>query len=149
MILYALMILGLSCLLTAILVQLFRPIAKRFDWVDQPNARKLHQVATPLVGGISIFIAFFLVLLMLPVSLDVYRYFILGSFLLIFTGLVDDIYDISAKIRLLVQVACALLVVIPNHLVIQRLGYIGLHRMVVLPYEIGNHVGNHIYCWLY
>ncbi|MDF5410070.1 undecaprenyl-phosphate alpha-N-acetylglucosaminyl 1-phosphate transferase, partial [Vibrio parahaemolyticus] len=33
---------------------LMRKVAKKIGLVDKPNARKLHQGAVPLVGGISI-----------------------------------------------------------------------------------------------
>lgn len=32
---------------------LLRKVAKKIGLVDKPNARKLHQGAVPLVGGIS------------------------------------------------------------------------------------------------
>jgi UDP-GlcNAc:undecaprenyl-phosphate GlcNAc-1-phosphate transferase len=35
------------------------PIAKRFDFVDRPSARKTHARPTPLGGGIAIFLAIF------------------------------------------------------------------------------------------
>ncbi|PST85906.1 undecaprenyl-phosphate alpha-N-acetylglucosaminyl 1-phosphate transferase [Photobacterium sp. NCIMB 13483] len=103
---------------------IMRKVAKRIGLVDKPNARKHHQGVIPLVGGISVFIAFSIAaLLILPVNLTLLLY--LGcSLILLVVGVVDDYFDISFKIRLVVQAGIALAMIIFGGLSLDNLGYL-------------------------
>ncbi|HVO68777.1 MAG TPA: MraY family glycosyltransferase, partial [Aggregatilineaceae bacterium] len=46
------------------LTPLTRQLARRFGIVDKPSARKVHQVPTPLMGGLAIYGAFMIALLL-------------------------------------------------------------------------------------
>jgi len=48
----------LSMSISFTLTPIFSRIAQRFDFMDRPNSRKLHEEATPLLGGAAVFIAF-------------------------------------------------------------------------------------------
>lgn len=84
------------------------------QWVDQPNERKLHKQAIPTMGGMAIIAA----TLIIGIGLLVFQEFsygvlsiIVGIIVLTITGMIDDLKDISAKKRLIVQFAVAALVV--------------------------------------
>jgi UDP-GlcNAc:undecaprenyl-phosphate/decaprenyl-phosphate GlcNAc-1-phosphate transferase len=83
---------------------LARKVAKRIGLVDKPNFRKRHQGLIPLVGGISVYagICFTFFYRRLPHSPRSDLYLICAG-LLVFVGALDDRYDISVKIRALVQ----------------------------------------------
>ena len=49
-----------SLILSLILTPLFRKLALRFSFLDKPEERKLHSEAKPLLGGIAIYLAFVL-----------------------------------------------------------------------------------------
>lgn len=51
-------ILCFSFILSVILTPLFRKLAIRFSFLDNPEERKLHSEAKPLLGGIAIYLAF-------------------------------------------------------------------------------------------
>lgn len=105
------MILELTFIFLSATVILFllRKIAKKIGLVDKPNARKLHQGAVPLVGGISTCIVLTLFLALRP---DLIRYSGLFMFTIVsltFVGALDDKFDLSVKVRILVQTLLSIL----------------------------------------
>jgi len=80
---------------------LYRP-AKNFGLVDTPKGRKKHKTLVPLVGGPAIFLS-------IAISFYVWGFpqeFIgvaISATALLILGILDDIKDISAKFRLLIQ----------------------------------------------
>ncbi len=49
-------ILPITTAATALLIMLLTPLAHKTKLVDLPSQRKIHDSATPLVGGLAIFI---------------------------------------------------------------------------------------------
>ncbi|GAB6264355.1 UDP-N-acetylglucosamine--undecaprenyl-phosphate N-acetylglucosaminephosphotransferase [Photobacterium sp. R1] len=82
---------------------LLRKVAKRVGLVDQPNARKLHDGAVPLVGGLAICITLAQFLYYSPSILDDAGLYTLCIVILTVVGALDDKFDVSFKIRLLIQ----------------------------------------------
>jgi UDP-GlcNAc:undecaprenyl-phosphate/decaprenyl-phosphate GlcNAc-1-phosphate transferase len=89
--------------LTCLLLFYLRPVARRIELVDRPGARKHHTTAVPLIGGISISIAFFLSLLLFDVPFGHFRllFFCLAAILVV--GVLDDLKDIQPIVKLLCQ----------------------------------------------
>jgi len=80
-------------------------LAWRLRLLDLPDHRKRHDVATPCVGGLALY----LTLLTLTISGRFEPFFqslVLSTGLIVLVGLVDDIKGLSAKVRLSIQ-ACA------------------------------------------
>ena len=96
-----------TALIAYFIVPLAIRIAPRIDAIDEPDQRKVHQVAMPRVGGIAIFLAFFLsVLIFIPKSAQV-NGLIIGTVIIFITGLLDDIYGLPAWVKLLAQILAA------------------------------------------
>ncbi|MCZ6634503.1 MAG: MraY family glycosyltransferase [bacterium] len=99
-------ILILSWCITFALMPLIRRLAFRLDAVDHPGGRKTHEQSTPLMGGTAIFIGFALVLLF---AQDILHFtpelkgVALAGTLIFVIGLLDDIWGLSARIRLISQ----------------------------------------------
>ncbi|MEZ9713359.1 UDP-N-acetylglucosamine--undecaprenyl-phosphate N-acetylglucosaminephosphotransferase [Vibrio cyclitrophicus] len=82
---------------------LMRKVAKAVGLVDKPNERKLHNGAIPLVGGISISLSISQYLVTHPNVIPHSEVFLASIAALIVIGALDDKFDISFKIRLIVQ----------------------------------------------
>lgn len=85
------------------------PFVRRFAlWqqvLDQPSARKVHRVATPLLGGAAVYLAFAVtVLANFHFSLAL-KGVALGAFMVVAVGVLDDILDLPAWVKLAGQVA--------------------------------------------
>ncbi len=88
---------------------------KKRKWLDDPKGKKeakiIHKVAVPRGGGIPIFLGI-LVSCWLFLPIDKHLIGILsGALILLILGILDDIYDINPKIRLLGGFLASLLVV--------------------------------------
>ncbi|CAH1543625.1 Undecaprenyl-phosphate alpha-N-acetylglucosaminyl 1-phosphate transferase [Vibrio jasicida] len=82
---------------------LMRKVAKKIGLVDKPNARKLHDGAVPLVGGVSICLVLVQYLTFKPDTIEHSWLYILCICTLTIIGAVDDKIDLSFKIRMGVQ----------------------------------------------
>ncbi len=105
----------------AFLITLFMtPLSKKFAFkigaVAVPNERSMHQEPMPLAGGTAIVLGFAItVTLLAPIMKDFhiqnYIGLIIGSILITFVGLLDDVYNLNARIKLFFQILAALIVV--------------------------------------
>lgn len=94
-----------------ILTYLVKYFAIKNSLVAQINERSSHTVPTPHGGGIAIALIWFVGLIYLYVNStldDTLFYALLLGALLSIVSYMDDLYELSAKIRLLVQVGVAL-----------------------------------------
>lgn len=101
----------IGLLITYLCIYLLEPVASHIGLVDMPGGRKKHAQATPLIGGISIFIGFMFALLCLNISLGPYRGLFAGSAILILLGVLDDFHELSPRIRLIGQCVASLLLI--------------------------------------
>jgi UDP-GlcNAc:undecaprenyl-phosphate GlcNAc-1-phosphate transferase len=98
-----------------------KALAFRIGAVDRPNARKVHTRIMPRLGGLSIYASFMIglaaLLPFLPDSLlgkyD-WRFIaalMTGGTIIVLIGALDDRFELSAKVKLLGQIAAACVVV--------------------------------------
>jgi len=103
----------LICFIASILLTpLVKKMAIKIGATDQPNNRKVHQTTMPRLGGLAIFVSYLIgFLILMPES--PYKYPILiGSFVIILTGFIDDMFEIAARWKLLGQIIAALIVIL-------------------------------------
>lgn len=97
-----------SCILSLILTPIVRIIALKLNIVDIPNQRKVHKKPIPRIGGLAIYISFIIgVLLNYRLLNNHLRGFILGSIIIAICGILDDIYSLSYRTKLLFQTIAA------------------------------------------
>ncbi len=125
---FMLYIAAMICFLVSILITpIVIKLAIKIGATDQPNKRKVHSKVMPRLGGLAIFVSFIVGFLILQPD-SVYKWpIIIGSIIIIITGILDDLFELSAKWKLLGQLAAAL-VVIFNGVDVE---------MVNLPFGIG------------
>ncbi|MEP6986162.1 MAG: MraY family glycosyltransferase, partial [Chloroflexota bacterium] len=87
-----------------------RQIAMRLGVVDKPNQRKIHQDHKPMMGGLAIYGALVLSLLLFspPQHLKELGAILTGAALLAVVGLLDDRYNLGIRIRLVAMVVASL-----------------------------------------
>ncbi len=101
---------------------LFIRLARKIQLVDKPNARKLHDGAVPLVGGISSTSIISLFLLFTPDLMPNTYLYIACIAVLAVMGAIDDKFDISFKIRMSIQAILCLVVIFYGGISIENLG---------------------------
>lgn len=90
-----------------------RLLAYRIGAIDVPtDARRMHRKPMPRIGGLAIFVAFFIASLVFC-DHDPHIYAIwVGGAMLVGLGILDDILRLSAVVKLIVQLAAAAIAVI-------------------------------------
>ena len=98
-----------------LLTPLVKRLAFRLGAVDAPNYRKVHARIMPRLGGLAIYCAFIIGFFFLKFMTDFksdYAYAILiAATIIVITGIIDDMREISAKAKMLGQLAAACIVV--------------------------------------
>ncbi len=111
----------LSFIVTVVFMFALRPVAVAVGLVDIPGGRKRHDVPVPIIGGIamSIGLGFGTTLVDHP---EFWNPALLGVYLLVVVGTIDDRFDLPANVRLIAQSCAALLVVLASNMVVTSLG---------------------------
>lgn len=84
-----------------------RKLAFLIGAVDKPDARKVHSRIMPRLGGLAIYLAFTLAVLLLEPMSEKVIGLLVGGTIMMFVGFVDDIKSISPRIKLLGQIVAA------------------------------------------
>lgn len=104
---YAVVALLLSLIITPSVIKL----AFRFGAVDRPNARKVHEKIMPRMGGLAIFAAFILPTLYALRFNHQFIGLIVGSLVILVLGIVDDLRELSPKVKLAGQLVAAVILI--------------------------------------
>ncbi|AGK55725.1 glycosyl transferase family protein [Bacillus sp. 1NLA3E] len=105
------------------LTPLIKKLAFKIGATDKPNQRKVHQKIMPRLGGLAIYISFILGIVIIRPNLNfnlpllhpndyVHLAILLGSLIIIITGAIDDVKEISPRVKLLGQILASLVVII-------------------------------------
>ena len=106
---------GVSLLLSFALIPLIILICKKFSIYDEVDPRKLHKGSIPRLGGIAVFLSFFIVALiysrifMKGEMIKVWPILVGGAIILI-AGILDDLLNLPAKLKFVVQAVAAFIV---------------------------------------
>jgi len=105
---------------TAVATPLVRALAEHKGWLAMPDARKVHTVATPDVGGLAMFVGF-LAAFLVASQMDRFSPLfdgnseplgvVLAALVILLVGTRDDIKEVSAPARVLSTVVSALVLV--------------------------------------
>ena len=101
-----------SFLLSYLFTPAVRVLSYKLNAVDIPkDNRRMHNKPMPLIGGLAIFLSFMITtLIFTDVSAEMTALWV-GGLILIILGILDDIYNINAWIKLAVQIIVALVVI--------------------------------------
>lgn len=107
------------------LTPIVRVLAFKLHVTDVPkDSRRMHKKEMPLMGGLAIFAAFVIgVLVFCDIDRKVIG-FLLGALLITLTGIIDDKYEMPAILKLLMQIAAALIAVFSG-LQIEMINFFG------------------------
>ena len=107
--------LGMALILTPVVIA----FARRTGALDKPDARKVHVRPIPRIGGIGIYAAFMVSILVQLVFVELTPEFMMsliglmvGGTIIVAIGIIDDYCDLPAKVKLLGQILAEVVLVV-------------------------------------
>lgn len=101
-------------------------LASKIGAIDKPNERKVHSKVMPRIGGLAIFLGVVAGYFTGGLHHQNLTAITLGAFIVVIVGVLDDIRELSAKVKLVGQLLAAILVAVSgltiDHLSIPFIG---------------------------
>jgi UDP-N-acetylmuramyl pentapeptide phosphotransferase/UDP-N-acetylglucosamine-1-phosphate transferase len=107
-------------------------IARAKKLFEDFDDRKIHTQLVPPLGGVAIFIGFILstVITSYDLSFDSLKFIFAGVVLMLFIGLKDDLMNISARTKLIVELfACFIIIVLGDVRISNFQGILGIYEI--------------------
>ena len=104
-----------------------KKVANHVGALDIPNERKVHKVPIPRLGGLGIYMGFLLGYILFGTMSLRMNAILIGSFIIIVTGIVDDIKPIPAKVKFLFQIIAASVVAFYGKILLSDLSAFGFY----------------------
>jgi UDP-GlcNAc:undecaprenyl-phosphate GlcNAc-1-phosphate transferase len=98
-----------AAVLAWLLVPLAERLARRIGAVDYPKERSLHQVPTPKLGGLAILAGVLVAGALFLPTVPETRAILIGAAFIALVGVVDDVFELPAGVKLLGQFAAAMI----------------------------------------
>lgn len=119
----------ITFLFSSIIMFLMRKIAVHIGAVDIPRSeeghRHIHKKETPKLGGVGIFLAFLLGYMLFGEQSIRMNSILIGSFIVVLTGIIDDIKPIKAIHKLLGHIIAAMIIVFYGGIVLNNITAFG------------------------
>ena len=90
-------------------IPFIKKIAFHINAIDIPNERKIHKKPMPRLGGLGIFFGFLLGYMIFGNHTYLMNSILIGSFVLLITGIIDDINPLKAKEKLIGQIIASVI----------------------------------------
>lgn len=98
--------------ITLLLIPLIIKLSHKYQLVDKPDQRKVHKAPIPTLGGIGFFAGFIgIALIWMILRARLADVVMLGGLVTLFTmGIFDDMLDLRASLKFLIQIGVALII---------------------------------------
>lgn len=114
---------------SALIMEVMKKIAVHIGAIDRPRAdeghRHIHKTATPKLGGLGIFLAFLVGYMLFGEQSIRMNSILIGSFIVILTGIIDDIEPIKAKYKMLGHIVAASVIVFYGGILLDKISAFG------------------------
>lgn len=137
LVIYTLKIIFFTMLISGLTTPIVKKIAIHVNALDIPNARKVHKKPMPRLGGLAIFFAFLIGYMFFGENTIQMNSILIGSFIIIITGIIDDIHSLSPKDKLIGQVLSAGVIVFYGEMLLSNITFFGINiEFGILSYPI-------------
>ncbi len=125
----------ISFLASALLVPFAKKCAIHVNAIDMPNARKVHKKPIPRMGGLAIFGSFLLGYMLFARTSIQMLSILIGGFIIVLTGIFDDIKPVWSKAKFILQIVAACVVVFYGDIVLKDITFLGLYLKFPSPLD--------------
>ena len=120
-------LIAIPCLMVALVMPFIKKLANHIGAMDIPNARKVHSIPIPRLGGLGIYLGFLLGYMFFGEPTAQMNSILIGSFIIVLTGVIDDIKPLKASHKFLGQLAATLIVVFYGGILLKELSAFGFY----------------------
>lgn len=114
-------------LVVVAIIPTIKKIAVKVNAIDIPRGRHIHKNPTPKLGGLGIYCGFLVGYMLFGTHSSVMNGVLIGSFVIIITGVIDDITELKSSTQFLGQLIAACIVVFYGGLLIKDLSAFGIY----------------------
>lgn len=114
-------------IVTAMFFPVVKWIANHVGALDYPNERKVHKKPMPLLGGLMMFFGFLFGYMFFAPKSNEMLSILIASFILIITGIIDDIKPLKAKEAIIGQLIAACIVTFYGNILLTDVTFFGLY----------------------
>ncbi len=100
-----------SYIIANVATPLVKAVAAYCHVTDKPGGRKIHENATPLMGGAAVYVAFAVAILYNDVYSLELKGVAIGATIVFVMGIIDDARSLPAKLKLLVQIGATMVMI--------------------------------------
>jgi len=120
-------------IITLLLIPIIIRLSKKYQLVDKPDHRKVHKDPIPTLGGIGFFSGFIgIAIAWMSWSGQLADFILLVGLIILFTmGIFDDMMDLRASLKFLIQITVALTISYYGFKIESLHGVFGIYEMPV------------------
>jgi UDP-GlcNAc:undecaprenyl-phosphate GlcNAc-1-phosphate transferase len=101
-----------AVIISFVMTPMARRLAIRVGAMDVPKeTRKIHNKPMPYFGGLAIYVAIISCMFVYMPHNSTNYYIMAGATIIVLAGVIDDMYDMPAKVKLLIQILAALVAI--------------------------------------
>lgn len=121
----------------AIIMPFIKKLAVQIGAVDIPRTRHIHTKIMPKMGGIGIFLGFLLGYMLFSETSVQMNSILIGGFLIILIGLIDDMTELKPSVKFIGQLASACVIVFYGQFLLENVSAFGINlHFGILAYPI-------------
>ena len=121
----------------AIIMPFIKKLAMQIGAVDIPRTRHIHTKPMPKMGGIGIFLGFLLGYMLFSETSVQMNSILIGGFLIILIGLIDDMTELKPSVKFIGQLASACVIVFYGQFLLDNVSAFGIDlHFGILAYPI-------------
>lgn len=123
----AIIIVIITFLFSVLIMPIMKKIAYHINALDVPrDERRLHKDTVPKLGGLGIFLSFLLGYVLFGQQSVQMNSILIGGFIIILLGIIDDINPIKARYKLLGQIISASLIPLYGGIILKDISAFGI-----------------------
>lgn len=123
---YILLMVSVTFVFTALIMPFMAKIANYIGAMDIPRTRHIHTKPMPKLGGLGIFLGFLFGYMLFGINSIQMNSVLIGSFIIVMTGIIDDIRPIKFYHKLIGQIAAAAVIVFYGQILLNHATLFGL-----------------------
>lgn len=134
---HILLVIVTTLIFTLLIMFFVKKLANHIGAMDIPDKRKVHTKPMPRLGGLGIYLGFLFGYILFGVQSVQMNSILIGSFIIILTGIIDDIKPINAKTKLICQILAACILIFYGNILLDKITAFGLYiKFGFLAYPI-------------